>query len=116
MPILKDKAMYLKDVYAQSTGYITSIDSLKVGNALVCLGGGRLTKGEDIDHAVGFKFMKQKGDLVREGDVILKVLYNDKDKFNAAFDYIEDAITIDTILPEEAVAMKEKSHVLGIVE
>ena len=116
MPILKDKAMYLKDVYAQSTGYITSIDSLKVGNALVCLGGGRLTKGEDIDHAVGFKFMKQKGDLVREGDVILKVLYNDKDKFNAAFDYIEDAITIDTILPEEAIAMKEKSHVLGIVE
>ena len=60
--------------------------------------------------------MKQKGDLVREGDVILKVLYNDKDKFNAAFDYIEDAITIDTILPEEAIAMKEKSHVLGIVE
>ena len=116
MPILKDKVMYLKDIYAQSTGYITNIDSLKIGNALVCLGGGRYTKGEDIDHAVGFKFMKKKGDLVCEGDIILKVLYNDKEKFNAAFDYIEDAITIETILKEEADFMKQKSHVLGIVE
>ena len=116
MPILKDKAIYLKDIYAQSTGYITNIDSLKIGNALVCLGGGRYTKEEEIDYAVGFKFIKKKGDLVKEGDVILKVLYNDKEKFNAAFDYIEDAIVVENIIPEVAVGMKEKSHILGIVE
>ena len=116
MPILKDKVMYLKDIYAQSSGYITNIDSLKIGNALVCLGGGRYTKGEQIDHAVGFNFMKKKGDLVNEGDIILKVLYNDRDKFNAAFDYIEDAINIENILPQEAQNIKESSHILGIVE
>ena len=116
MPILKDKAVYLKDIYAQSTGYITNIDSLKIGNALVCLGGGRYTKDEEIDYAVGFKFMKKKGDFVRENDVILKVIYNDKEKFNAAFDYIEDAIVVENIIPEVANTIKEKSHILGIVE
>ena len=116
MPILKDKAVYLKDIYAQSTVYITNIDILKIGNALVCLGGGRYTKDEEIDYAVGFKFMKKKGDFVRENDVILKVIYNDKEKFNAAFDYIEDAIVVENIIPEVANTIKEKSHILGIVE
>jgi pyrimidine-nucleoside phosphorylase len=116
MPILKDEAMYLKDIYAQSTGFITNIDSLKIGNALVCLGGGRYTKEEEIDYSVGFKFLKKKGDFVEQGDIILKVLYNEKDKFNAAFDYIEDAIVIENITVDEARALKNAPHILGIVE
>lgn len=116
LPILKDKAMYLKDIYAQSTGCITNIDSLKIGNALVCLGGGRYSKEDDIDYSVGFKFIKKKGELVNEGDVILKVLYNDKEKFNEAFDYIEDAITIENIPLNEVALLNAKSHILDIVE
>lgn len=116
MPILKDEAMYLKEIYAQSTGYITNIDSLKIGNALVCLGGGRYTKDEAIDYSVGFKFMKKKGDYVKEGETILKVIYNDKNRFNDAFSYISDAITINNILEADAKLLKEEPHVIAIVE
>ena len=74
------------------------------------------SKEDDIDYSVGFKFIKKKGELVNEGDVILKVLYNDKEKFNEAFDYIEDAITIENISLDEVALLNAKSHILDIVE
>ena len=116
MPVLKDKAKYLKEIHAQSSGYITAIDSKKIGEALVCLGGGRITKDEPIDYAVGFEFVRKTGDKVEVGDTILKVIYNDKEKFNVAFDYIEDAIVIDEITEDSALKLKQAPHVLDIIE
>lgn len=116
MPVLKDKARYLKEIHAQNDGYILAIDSKKIGEALVCLGGGRLTKDEQIDYAVGFEFVKKVGDKVNTSDTILKVIYNDKEKFNEAFDYIEDAIVIDNVGADVALKLKEESHILDIVE
>lgn len=115
MPVLNDKVKYLKEIHAQSTGYIVSIDSKKIGEALVCLGGGRNKKEDVIDYAVGFEFNKKVGDKVYEGETILKVMYNDKEKFDAAFDYIENAIYIDNIEPELAKSLKNKPHVLDII-
>lgn len=115
MPVLKDKVSYLKEIHAQNDGYIVSIDSKKIGEALVCLGGGRIKKDEPIDYSVGFEFAKKVGDRVRKGDTILTVLYNDKEKFNIAYDYIEDAIYIDDIEPTLAVTLKNKPNVLDII-
>lgn len=115
MPVLDDKVKYLKEIHAQNTGYIVSIDSKKIGEALVCLGGGRQKKGESIDYSVGFEFSKKVGDKVQEGDTILTVLYNDKDKFEQAYDYIEQAIYIDDIEPKLGIALKQKPHVLDII-
>ncbi len=116
MPVLKDKARYLKEIHAQNDGYILAIDSKKVGEALVCLGGGRLTKEDPIDYAVGFEFVKKVGDKISTSDTILKVIYNDKEKFNEAFSYIEDAIVIDNVGTDVALKLKEESHILDIVE
>lgn len=113
MPVLKDNANYLKEIHAQNTGIIVAIDSKKIGEALVCIGGGRIKKDDDIDYAVGFEFVKKTGDFVNAGDTILKVIYNDKEKFDIAFEYIEDAIVIENVLPQE---VKYKSHILDIVE
>ncbi len=115
MPVLKDKVKYLKEIHAQSTGYIVSIDSKKIGEALVCLGGGRNKKEDLIDYSVGFEFNKKVGDKVYEGETILKVMYNDKEKFDIAFNYIEDAIYIDNIEPELAKSLKSKPHILDII-
>lgn len=115
MPVLKDNVKYMKEIHAQKDGYIVSIDGKKIGEALVCLGGGRNKKDDEIDYAVGFEFIKEVGDKVKEGDTILKVLYNDKDKFNLAFDYLEDAIYIDDINEELALTLKKKPHVLDII-
>ena len=116
MPVLNDKVKYLKEIHAQSDGHIVSIDSKKIGEALVALGGGRNRKEDSIDYAVGFEFAKKVGDKVNEGDTILTVLYNDKEKFENAFEYIEDAIYIDDVEQDVAVALKNKPHVLDIID
>ena len=116
MPVLDDKVKYLKEIHAQSDGYIVSIDSKKIGEALVALGGGRNRKDDKIDYAVGFEFNKKVGDKVEEGDTILTVLYNDKQKFEDAFEYIESAIYIDNIQPDVVKALKTKPHVLDIID
>ena len=116
MPVLDDKVRYLKEIHAQSDGYVVSIDSKKIGEALVALGGGRNKKEDKIDYAVGFEFAKKVGDKVSEGDTILTVLYNDKEKFEKAFEYIEDAIYIDDVEDDVAQALKTKPHILDIVD
>lgn len=115
MPVLKDNVKYMKEIHAQTDGYIVAIDSKKIGEALVCLGGGREKKEDIIDYAVGFEFTKKVGDKVNDGDTILKVLYNDKNKFEEAFEYIEDAIVVDNISYELAISLKNKPHILDII-
>lgn len=115
LPVTKDKVTFFKEIHAQSSGYIVSIDSKSIGEALVCLGGGRRKKDEDIDYAVGFEFNKKVGDKVEEGDVILTVLYNDKQNFEDAFEYIENAIYINDIEDKLGEALKLKPHVLDIL-
>ena len=115
MPVLKDKVKYMKEIHAQDDGFVVSINSKKIGEALVCLGGGRLRIDEDIDYAVGFEFSKKVGDKVKKGDTILTVLYNDKDKFEDAFSYIEEAIYIDNIEESLANGLKQKPHVIDII-
>lgn len=116
MPVLIDQAQYLKEITAEQDGYIVSIDSKKIGEALVALGGGRSIKGERIDYAVGFEFIKKVGDKVKTGDTILNVLYNDKEKFDQAFEYINNAIYIDDIVDRLGVALKQKPHILDSIE
>ena len=72
MPVLNDQVKYLKDIRAEKSGHIVSIDSKKIGEALVSLGGGRKTKQDSIDHAVGFEFINKVGSKVNESDTILK--------------------------------------------
>ena len=115
MPVTKDKVTFLKEIHAQSSGYIVSIDSKSIGEALVCLGGGRRKKDDEIDYSVGFEFNKKVGDKVEEGDVILTVLYNDKQNFEEAFEYIENAIYIDDIEEKLGHALRLKPHVLDIL-
>lgn len=116
MPVLDDKVTYLKEIHAQSDGYVVSIDSKKIGEALVALGGGRNKKEDKIDYSVGFEFAKKVGDKVKEGDTILTVLYNDKNKFNDAFEYIADAIYIDNIEQDVVKALQTKLHILDIID
>ena len=116
MPVLDEKVKYLKEIHAHQDGYIVSIDSKKIGEALVALGGGRNKKEDSIDFAVGFEFSRKVGDKVKDGDTILTVYYNDKDKFNDAYEYIADAINIDTIVESAAKALREKPHILDIID
>ena len=47
-------APIIRDVFADSAGTVSEIDTRGVGMAVVALGGGRTMSSDDIDHRVGF--------------------------------------------------------------
>ena len=114
-PVLKEEAHYLKEIKAEKAGFITDINSKKIGEALVCLGGGRENKSDEINYSVGFEFNKKVGDRVDIGDTILKVYYEDKDRFTNAFSYISDAIIIQDIDSKIGMSLKNRPHIINVI-
>jgi len=84
-----------KQVICLESGYINSIDALQFGKALVQLGGGRMRKEDDVDHAVGFVLNKKVGDKIEKGEILYTIHYNDENKLKNAEDYLGRAIEIN---------------------
>jgi len=58
---------------ASMGGYLVAVDAEALGHASVSLGAGRLVKGAEIDHRVGFVLHKKVGDWVAAGDPLLTI-------------------------------------------
>lgn len=63
---------------ADEEAYVESIDALKIGQAAMILGAGRLTKEDSIDHTVGIVLNKKAGDKLSKSDVIATIYSNNK--------------------------------------
>ena len=74
------KAKYSFNITADESGYISRLDSEKIGISSVVLGAGRETKGEKIDHSAGIVLNKKTGDLVNKGDILATLYTNNQDK------------------------------------
>lgn len=61
------------------SGFITNIDTLKLGEMARMLGAGRMTKDDKIDYGVGIVLNKKVGDFIIENEELLKIYYNEKD-------------------------------------
>ena len=77
-------ARVVREVRARDDGYVTRVAALAVGLAAVRLGGGRRTKDEPIDHAVGVELVAAHGDRVARGDTLALVHARDDDSADAA--------------------------------
>lgn len=87
------------DVLAKAPGFVTGIDALAFGKASVVLGGGRQTKDDAVDPAVGFVFEKKVGDAVRKGDVLYTIHYNKTAKLTATKPYLTGAVKVGDAKP-----------------
>ena len=72
-------------IRAETPGFLNSVDTQVLGNAVSSIGGGRIKADDGVDHAVGFSSELKIGDAVKAGDTI-GVLYcrNADDAANAA--------------------------------
>ena len=68
------------EVKATKNGYIKMFQNDQIGLLLIELGGGRKSKSDKIDHAVGFNFEKKIGDKVKKGDVIFRIHHHSYQK------------------------------------
>ena len=64
-------------VKAEKAGYIKSFECAQIGYELINLGGGRRTKADKIDFAVGFDFHKKVSDQVQAGEVIATIYHHE---------------------------------------
>ena len=89
-----EKAKYIEPVLSVEEGFVREIKTDDVGIASLILGGGRETKEDIIDHAVGLIIEKKIGDEVRKGEPIAIIHANDKDKLEAAKEKLLSAYSI----------------------
>ena len=67
------RAPVVREVSASRDGVVTRLRALDVGVAALELGGGRRTKDDSIDHAVGVVCQVKRGESVRQGHLLADV-------------------------------------------
>jgi pyrimidine-nucleoside phosphorylase len=66
-------APVVREVTATASGYVRELVAIRVGNAAVHLGAGRLTKEDAVDHAVGIVCHAKRGARVERGERLAAV-------------------------------------------
>lgn len=69
-PVFVEAPVQRAIVKADHNGYIGVLDALKIGEASMHLGAGRIRKGDDIDMGAGILLHKKIGDCVMEGEMV----------------------------------------------
>jgi pyrimidine-nucleoside phosphorylase len=73
------RAPVVREVVAPRAGIVARLAALPIGIATLELGGGRRTKDDDIDHAVGVVCSAKRGQTVEAGQVLADVHARDEE-------------------------------------
>jgi pyrimidine-nucleoside phosphorylase len=88
------RAPVIREVTAPRAGIVTRLAALPIGTATLELGGGRRTKEDSIDHAVGVVCSAKRGQTVEEGQVLADVHARDDDSAARAAEQVLAAYSI----------------------
>jgi pyrimidine-nucleoside phosphorylase len=72
-PAALPRAAVVREVEAPNDGFVTALAALPVGLAALRLGAGRRTKDDAVDHAVGVRCLRKRGDVVRAGEPVAEI-------------------------------------------
>jgi len=88
------RAPVIREVLAPRDGIVTRLAALEIGVASLELGGGRRTKDDEIDHAVGVVCSAKRGQTIDAGQVLADVHARDDESAARAVDAVLAAYTI----------------------
>ena len=94
-PDLLPKAASDVDVTSNAGGVLVATNCEQFGIALAMLGGGRETKEDRIDHAVGLEFYKRIGERIEIGEPLATIHYNSDAKLEEAKHMVAESFVID---------------------
>ena len=110
-PSILPSAPVRRDARAPAAGWLKALPAREVGYALIDLGGGRRTKGAEIDRAVGFELLRRPGEEVAAGEAWCVVHARTEAEADAAVERVsalatwsEDAVELKPIVTRAILA------------
>jgi pyrimidine-nucleoside phosphorylase len=101
------RAAEVRDVVAPRSGYVTRLGAVDIGMAALRLGAGRRTKEDAIDHAVGVRCRKKRGDAVEAAEMLAEIHAPDGSSAERAAEEVLAAYTIgDEPPPERPIVLE----------
>lgn len=85
---------FQKQVVAASTGWISHMDTEKIGIVSMLLGAGRQKKEDSVDVGAGLVLSKKTGDFVQAGEPLARLYCRDAVLFPEAESCFAEAVTI----------------------
>lgn len=98
---LFEKAEYSYEILSDSDGYISAMDTEKIGLSSVILGAGRASKEDKIDFSAGIIIDKKTGDKIKKGEKIATLFTNNETSLQDAEKTYLSALTVSAEEPEE---------------
>lgn len=95
------KAKYSLDVVSSEVGYVSAMDTEKIGLASVILGAGRSSKEDRIDFSAGIEIYKKTGDKITKGNKIATLFTNSENSLKEAEKVYLSALQISSSKPED---------------
>lgn len=95
-PELLPKGEIVMEYKAKADGYVKAIQAEEVGKACLSLGGGRRTKEDVINSAVGLFLNKKKGEKVKAGETVVTIYADSEEKAKEALNILESAYEFAT--------------------
>ncbi len=87
-------------VCAESDGFISFIDSKRLGTSAALLGAERFKKGDSVDPAVGILMKKRYGEKVMRNECIAELYVNNDERLDEVLSMVKQAIVISDNQPE----------------
>lgn len=91
-PALLPTASIIEDITADADTHIAAVDAETIARVAFDLGGGRATKKDTLDHAVGVVVHVKVGDVVKAGQPLLTLHANDRAKLQPALALARSAL------------------------
>lgn len=95
------KAEYSYDIFSEDDGYISSMDTEKIGLASVILGAGRESKEDSIDFSAGIIIYKKTGEKINKGEAIATLFTNRKESLADAEKVYRSAVFVSSEKPKD---------------
>ena len=89
------KPKYKKIIIAEDDGFITHLNTLELGKAVVQLGGGRLAIADKLDYSTGIQFYKKIGQTVSKGETLAEVFCSNIGKLEIGYSMACNAYRIE---------------------
>jgi pyrimidine-nucleoside phosphorylase len=84
---------------AEARGFVSAVDALKCGQAIMALGGGRAAVTDNVDHAVGISQLIKTGEPVSAGTRLCTLHSNDESRRVRAEALLREAIRFSPTPP-----------------